>query len=213
MEKLILFDLDGTLWDTCQCTYEFIKDYLEKKNLPYEVSKETVINNMGNDLSGCAEGYFPQLEKETREKLLLKIFEYENECLDEYQSQDILYKGVDKVLQELSKKYKIGIVSNCSDYGYIENFIRISKTKNYISDYIPASKFHISKSEAIKKIMEKEKITDAIYVGDTKKDQESAKEAKIPFIYAKYGFGKNIESQYEIAHIKDLPKIIELVIK
>ena len=61
--------------------------------------------------------------------------------------------------------------------------------------------------------MEKEKITDAIYVGDTKKDQESAKEAKIPFIYAKYGFGKNIESQYEIAHIKDLPKIIELVIK
>ena len=45
MEKLILFDLDGTLWDTCQCTYEFIKDYLEKNNLPYEVSKETVINN------------------------------------------------------------------------------------------------------------------------------------------------------------------------
>ena len=35
------------------------------------------------------------------------------------------------------------------------------------------------------------KNTDALYVGDTKIDQETAYNAKVKFVFAKYGYGKN----------------------
>jgi phosphoglycolate phosphatase len=208
MEKIILFDLDGTLWDTSICTYQFVKDYLEENNYPYEVSLETVKKNMGNNLSGCAEGYFPQVEKNTREELLLKIFQYEVDRLNDYQSSDIIYENVYEVLKELSKDYKLGIVSNCSTEEYIENFIRISNTKDYITDYIPASKYNLSKGEAMQELIKRNHCDEGIYVGDTKKDQEEAKNANIPFIYAEYGFGK-IENPWKIKTIKELPAIVE----
>ena len=208
MEKIILFDLDGTLWDTSICTYQFVKDYLEENHYPYEVSLEVVKNNMGNNLSGCAEGYFPQVEKNTREELLLKIFQYEVDRLNDYQSSDIIYENVYEVLKELSKDYKLGIVSNCSTEEYIENFIRISNTKDYITDYIPASKYNLSKGEAMQELIKRNHCDEGIYVGDTKKDQEEAKKANVLFIYAEYGFG-NIENQYKIKSIQELPAIVE----
>ena len=35
------------------------------------------------------------------------------------------------------------------------------------------------------------KNTDTLYVGDTKIDQETASNAKVKFVFAKYGYGKN----------------------
>lgn len=211
MEEIVLFDLDGTLWDTSICTYEFVKDYLDNNNYPYEVSLEVVKNNMGNNLSGCAEGYFPQVEKKKREELLLKIFQYEVDRLNEYQKSDIIYDNVYEVLKDLSKKYKLGIVSNCSTEEYIENFLRISKTKEFVTDYIPASKYNLTKGQAMKELMKRTHCMKGIYIGDTKKDQDESNKANIPFVYAEYGFGK-IENKYKIKSIKELPALLERII-
>ena len=54
----------------------------------------------------------------------------------------------------------------------------------YFKDYIAASSINISKSDAIKKIIDENKIECAIYVGDTIYDQKASIAASIPFIWA-----------------------------
>ena len=61
--------------------------------------------------------------------------------------------------------------------------------------------------------MTRNNIKKAIYVGDTVKDQEAANEAGIEFIYAKYGFGKNIHHKYSIEDIKYLPNFLKTIDK
>ena len=46
------------------------------------------------------------------------------------------------------------------------------------------------KGENIRLIMKRNQIQKAVYIGDTKKDQEACVLANVPFIYASYGFGE-----------------------
>lgn len=59
--------------------------------------------------------------------------------------------------------------------------------------------------------MSNNSITKAVYVGDTIKDLESANVENIPFVYTKYGFGKNIKTEYYINDITELPGIINQI--
>lgn len=61
-----------------------------------------------------------------------------------------------------------------------------------------------SKGENIRLIMERNRIDDAVYVGDTQGDYEAAVFAGIPFIFAKYGFGNPANYDYAINGIKEL---------
>ena len=47
--------------------------------------------------------------------------------------------------------------------------------------------------------MERNGITEAVYVGDTQGDADACKEARIPMIYAAYGFG-DVEGEYVTIH-------------
>ena len=60
-----------------------------------------------------------------------------------------------------------------------------------------------------RKTKEQNELKNAVYVGDTVKDEEASKNAGIKFIYAKYGFGKNVKAQYSINSINELPDVLE----
>ena len=55
------------------------------------------------------------------------------------------------------------------------------------------------KAENIRLIMERNGIAEAVYVGDTQGDADACKEARIPMIYAAYGFG-DVEGEYVTIH-------------
>ena len=99
-------------------------------------------------------------------------------------------------------------MSNC-DAGYIEAFLESSNLSEYFDDFLAASKHNITKSEAIKRIIEKNFIKSAVYVGDTLRDLVAAKHINIDFIQAKYGFGEDLESKYSINKITELPELLE----
>ena len=56
----------------------------------------------------------------------------------------------------------------------------------------------------IKLIMERNGIDNAVYVGDTEGDENAARYAGIPFIWASYGFGKAKSPDKVIRSIKDI---------
>lgn len=86
----------------------------------------------------------------------------------------------------------------------IESFLKTSKLSEYFQDYECNGRTKLSKGENIELIMKRNKIERAVYVGDTINDKEAADFAKIPFIYASYGFGLVEQYDYKIDNIKDL---------
>ena len=208
--EMIMFDLDGTLWDVTNTTYESANEIAKKYNLEHEITIETIKSTMGCNMEESAKNYMPYLQPEERLKIMQEMCEYNSQKLS--QVGGTLYPELENVLSELKKKYKIAIVSNCGA-NYIESFLESSKLEKYFDDFMAASKEGITKGQAIRRVMERNDIYKAIYVGDTLKDFEASKEAEIEFVHAKYGFGKNVESKLFINDIRELSSLMDNIEK
>ena len=198
----IIFDLDGTLWDSSEGVSKTWSIVLNKYDYERkEVTVEDLKICMGKQLDEIGEILFPNLSSEVRKNLMHECCTLENEYLGNYGGK--LYENVEETLKELSKKYKLFIVSNCQD-GYIECFFKAHKLGKYFTDYECPGRTGLSKGENNKLIMERNNLKNPVYVGDTEGDAESAKVAGIPFVFAKYGFGNVKEYQYVINKFEDL---------
>lgn len=204
-ENGIIFDLDGTLWEVIDSTYNSVNEVTKKYNLK-KISREVVCSIFGKNKFEISQIYFPYLD-------IKKAMELQKEisCLNiNYLAKNggNLYPNLKKTLRKLKTKYNLFIVSNAGNIKYIEAFISSSGLNNYFKDYIAASYIDITKAEAIKKIILENNLKNAIYVGDTKHDLESASLAGIPFIHARYGFEKDLKTKYYINKFEELPEIL-----
>lgn len=202
---MIIFDLDGTLWDTTIATFSASKNIAKKYKID-KVSKEQVVRGMGLTFIENAINYFPNYDIEKAKKYLIEM---NNECQKIISLNNVtIYEGTKKIIKELSKEFKLGIITNNSNE-YINTFFKITGLQDYFSDYIGTSNYGISKGEAITLMLKRNNETNAIYVGDTLNDKKQTQIANQKFIYAKYGFGKIEDYDYVINNIHELPKIIK----
>ncbi len=198
----IIFDLDGTLWSAINNAvkvFEIVKKrHSEVTNV---ITKEDIEKVMGKSFDEVVLTFFPYLEHEKAIEIGTELFgEVVN---DLFRYGGTLYPDLENVIKELSKKYKLLIVSNCVT-GYIESFLKCSGLKDYFIDFECNGKTKLSKGNNIKLVMERNNIKNAVYVGDTKGDKEAATIANVPFVYAAYGFGQVEEYDYIINSISDL---------
>lgn len=211
MNKIgIIFDLDGTLWEVANRTYESVNKIVKKYNLK-EVTIETIYSVFGLNKEESAKLYFPYLDIKESLKLIDEIAIENIDNLKENGGN--IYPNLKNVLKKLKENYELFIVSNTGEVGYIEAFLSSSGLSKYFRDYIAASALNITKAEAIKKVINEYKLTKSVYVGDTIKDMEATKIANIPFIQAKYGFGKDLKTKYYINTIDELPFVIKNIIE
>ena len=70
---IIIFDLDGTLWDTIDATYQATMNITSKRNDINKISKKTVKTGMGLSFEENVEHYMPNLEKEKSVEILRQI--------------------------------------------------------------------------------------------------------------------------------------------
>ena len=198
----IIFDLDGTLWDSTKGVADSWSEVLSKYNFnKKEVSVNEIKGYMGLTLDEIGKRMMPDIEESIRTKLLEECGKFENKYL--IQKGAVIYDKVEDTLEELSKKYKLFIVSNCQD-GYIESFLEFSNFDKYFIDFECPGRTNLPKADNIKLIIERNKLNSPIYVGDTHLDGESARKANIPFVYARYGFGKTEEYNHAINKIEEL---------
>lgn len=203
--EMVIFDLDGTLWETEECTYRTANKILKKYDDSKKISMDVVKGTMGSTFAETAECFMPYFDKEKREFILKEMLAFNSDILSVIGGR--VYPYLKETLEKLKGKYQLAIVSNC-DAGYIESFLESSKLSEYFKDFMAAAKMKIPKSEAIKRVIDRNEINSAIYVGDTIKDFEASKGAGIDFIHARYGFGKKIDTQYGINSIMELPELL-----
>ncbi len=203
MRTGILFDLDGTLWDSSEQVVESWNRVLDKSDdVDYLITREDMFSVMGKTMDQIMEILFPKLSSERRTELLKRCCEEEERFLAEKGA--VLFPDLEDTLKTLYKDYDLFIVSNCQS-GYIETFLEAHHMSGYIKDIECWGNTGKEKGENIRIIMKRNGLEHAVYVGDTQGDREAAALAGIPFIYASYGFGKAEQYDYVIRSLKELP--------
>ncbi|AWI04270.1 HAD family hydrolase [Clostridium drakei] len=199
----IIFDVDGTLWDTTKIVAKAWNRAISQVGEINSAMTSTILKKeFGKTMDVIAEDLFPDLDSENKKILLEKCCEFEHNDLME-NTDDLLFPNVKETIIKLSEKFNLFIVSNCQ-CGYIELFMKKAGIQEYIKDFECFGNTGRCKGESIKILMERNNLSDAVYVGDTQGDYEATVLAGIPFIFAKYGFG-NVEDCYlEISDIKEL---------
>ena len=208
MKRAVIFDLDGTLWETLDCNYECMNEVSKKYNLG-EIDRDIICKNYGNSKEQSAKLFFPNLPLEEAFKILDESDALNIKKLTE--SGAYIYPGLEETLFNLKQKYSLYIVSNTATKKYIEAFLISTKLFKYFDDYYAASEIHLEKGKTIIKLIDDYYIDEAIYVGDTKIDFEASIRAKIPFIQCLYGFGEELDCKYKINDIRELPNKVDSI--
>ncbi len=204
--KNIIFDVDGTLWDTTKVVARaWNRAISEVGGSDVVVSAEVLKKEFGKTMDVIVDNIFYDANKETRQLIVEKCCENEHEELLEC-SEDLLYPHVKETLAKLSEKHRLFIVSNCQS-GYIELFMQRAGIEEYITDFECFGNTGRSKGENLKLLMERNHLEEAIYLGDTQGDYEATVAAEIPFIHAGYGFGSVAN---KVAAIYDIRELLEV---
>jgi phosphoglycolate phosphatase len=203
----IIFDLDGTLWDsTANVAIAWQKAEEQVDFVNKEFTVDTIRSITGMTYKAIFEVLLPELDENQREEFKAIAAKYEIETLIEKGGE--LYPQLEFVLQYLQTKYKLFIVSNCQN-NYIEAFLNFSGLGHYFLAHQCYGTKNAPKAENIMDIVNDHDLKSPVYVGDTMGDFTSSQKAGVPFIFAAYGFGKVEEGQ--IATIEHFIDLIELL--
>ena len=209
MKKGIIFDMDGTLWDSAAGVAESWNEAIlaygyERKPL----TAGDIQSVMGKTMEDIADILFPELNVMQRKELLDLCCRLENDYLRRHGG--VLYPDIRKTMEKLKVNYHLYIVSNCQA-GYIEAFLDYYKFHDLIEDIECYGNNDKPKGEYIALLYQRNNLEDAVYVGDIQGDYDASMSAGVRFIHAGYGFGKVEADVPEIQKFSDLIEVIDTV--
>ena len=188
MNKMVIFDLDGTLLDTLDDLCNSVNYSLRTNNFP-ERSLEEVRTFVGNGIRLLIERSVPE---GTSKELIDKTFEcfktyYAVHCNDKTKT----YPGVMDMLKELKKNgYKIAVLSNKAQYAvtklcdiYFNNLLddAVGARENVAKKPSPDALYICAENN-------NNNLNNVIYVGDSDVDVATANNAGVRGIAVTWGF-------------------------
>ena len=202
-KEAILFDLDGTLWDSSAEVLLCWNRVLHP--LGRDISEEELSRLMGLTPREIGDAQFPDLPPSERYALTSRCLDEEAPYLHGRGAR--LYPKVRETLKQLKKQYFIGLVSNCTE-PYAQAFLHAHGLGSLFDDHETAGRTGLDKAENIQLLLKRNGIERAVYVGDTVKDLAAAQKANLPFLYAGWGFGDIVGYQPALTRFSELVEIV-----
>ena len=200
----LIFDIDGTLWDSRALVAEGYNIQLKAEGLDHLcVTAEDLKPLFGKVMTEIADAMLASVPESERYDLMDRCMKTENDYLFENEC-NIGYPRIKETMAELAKNHRLFIVSN-AQCGYPE--LCIDKLNEYIQGHMCFGDTGTSKGKTIRTLMAKHGIENCIYIGDTQGDYEATVEADIPFLWCTYGFGTPEGYEMKIDAFEDLLKL------
>lgn len=211
MKKGIIFDLDGTLWDSIvPVTHGWNVALDRHPELNCHITEDDMRGFMGKTNPTIARLMLPDLTPDAAYEIVKECAAEELIYLKDHPGA--LYPGIEKLLKELGQEYPLYIVSNCDD-GYVQTFLDVCGFRDYFEDFEMSGRTRKEKGENIRLIMERNQLERAVYIGDTQGDLDASHAAGIPFIYAAYGFGSVNEDVPSVQEPSQISQAIARILK
>ena len=204
-EKNLIFDFDGTLFDSAPEILECLKKVFHLNKLKSE-------NDFNESLIG------PPI-REMLKKLVQKkdigmidkiIKDFINLYDSEYCYKTKLYDGVKKTLEILAEEKQLILITN-KRISPTEKMLKNSGIIDFFEDYFSVDPNNTSKKN--KSILIENTIKDldinpdsSVYIGDTEGDFIASNTNGIKFIYAGWGYGAYVEQAH--LHLTDIRELI-----
>ena len=202
-KEAVLFDLDGTLWDSSREVLLCWNRVLSP--LGRSITAEELSRLMGLTPREIGDVQFPDLPPRERYALTDRCLDAESPYLFERGAR--LYPQVRETLRLLHQRYFIGLVSNCTEE-YAQAFFHAHGLSSLFDDHETAGRTGLDKGENISLLLARNDIRRAVYVGDTAKDLAAARAAGIPFLFASWGFGALPEDQPSLTRFSELVEAV-----
>ncbi len=203
----LVFDLDGTLWDTNGVCAEVWNDVVRELGIHTNtwVTEADVRAVAGLPHHACVRAVFKDLPEPAVHTIAEVTARRDNEAVSQFGGR--LYDGVPEVLCALAQRMRVFIVSNCQS-GYIEIFLRQAELERVVCDVECWGNTGLSKADNLRALIARNGLDKTAYVGDTEGDRAAAVSVGVPFVFADYGFGKASAWDARIASLAELLEIV-----
>lgn len=183
----LIFDLDGTLWDTCEACARGWNNVLQRNGIAFRtIVADDVRRVAGKPHDECMRETFVGLGEAELRVLTEETITEDNRIVAE--EGGVLYPGVRDGLLALAHDYPLFIVSNCQA-GYIEVFLDTNGLRPLFRDFECWGNTGKPKPDNVRSLIARNGLKAPWLVGDTNGDREAALANGAPFVYAAYGFG------------------------
>ncbi|MBF2053429.1 MAG: HAD family hydrolase [Candidatus Sericytochromatia bacterium] len=203
----LIFDLDGTLWDTTAACVTGWNQALSAQELSLRVDEALLRSLMGLTGEDIRQRPFGDWPLEQGQRVLEACFKAETDQI--LQTGGQLYPSAEVTLQALASRHALYLVSNC-DQAYLDCFLRLHPGMAAIWQ---ATLCHGDtgwpKDQNLHWLKENAQITQGVYIGDTHTDQQAAAAAGLDFVYAAYGFGQASEPCTTLQQLSALPELLQ----
>ena len=213
MSKVIIFDMDGTLFQTnliLEPALEETFDVLRKENLwDIKTPIEQYRKIMGVPLPVVWETLCPNHSLEIREKSN-DIFH--KKLIELIKAQKgALYADVERTLNELSKKHPLFIASN-GQIEYLQAIVETYKLDRFIQHTYSIQLMKSGhKSDLVKMVKNENQLGEGYVVGDRSSDISAAKDNDLISIGVNFDFAQEDELKQADFVVNNFKEIIELV--
>ena len=201
----LIFDVDGTLWDSVALVAKGWNLALREAGLEASCTADSIRPLFGKTMDEIAAAFLPGQTPARRSEIMDSCMAWENRVLWEDPCR-IFYPGVLETLRKLSRRHRLFIVSNCH-LGYIELVVEKGNLGDIVTDHLCFGETGTCKAQTIRTLMERNGITSAAYIGDTQGDLEATHGAGLPFVWAAYGFGTPETWEAKIDSFPELEKL------